>query len=521
MTALIEFFDTDDTTPLPALLGFDDLSAGTPTSETEVHIHNTGDALATAVQIYVLARTPGDPNPALATFSLDHPVAAQHVIEVRADGVTGTGTEDQETSLTPVGKGRTLSLLDISTTGGRILFVRANPKPGLGITACEVKLVVAVNRVSTALYGGHFESGAQGVLTGTNDGSFSHLFEGGVITAAGSPDNTFLVSDLRLVHKGIPLCLLANTVTTNGNDSAAAALTSGEAYWITVSAGAGAASGVTVTKSVKGTSPLDEADRPAIPSGELLLGYIERKETAVISSGDIDQTDIAYGFLRPSSSVLNALISGGLALVDNALVIQPSTTTVPLTATKDNYVYMRSSGTFEVSVVTIGAAPVKPADRALLVAMYTTDGSGVTAMKDLRPWASKRMWLRLEADNASGFAANDLGRVEMFPSQVDGYIPHGDDAIVTALDASGATSGSTIVDVQYSNGGGTWTSIYTSGSGKRPTVAFGAGDPTASAPFAEVRKVTRNSRWRAKILAVPGSAPAKQATVLVAVELAA
>jgi hypothetical protein len=255
--------------------------------------------------------------------------------------------------------------------------------------------------------------------------------------------------------------------------------------------------------------------RVAAPTGELLLYYVEREEDATIEQADIYDGRVFGGFAATTSAAsLTPTISGGLALVGNQYVRHTGTNTVTLTASETNSVWVRPDGTFSVTID--GSRPV---ERALLLWTLVTDGSGVTTETDCRTWIGRglhTLWL----GTAGTLAASDYSDLPtLYPGRRAGFLrPVG--GVQIGLDGTGTTSGSTKVDVEYSAAGGAWTSIWPS-SGTvdlRPTVAYNATDPTSRSAPIETYSVAAGSRFRSKVIAIPGGADSSGLTVALLIE---
>jgi hypothetical protein len=386
--AVLTWYETDGVTAA----GLDTYTptAGTPTAAQTTRLYNDfgGTAAAddaTELRVTALARTSGGTN-----FTAEHALVAGAYIECRAVGSGGTGVGAQTTEWTPVGKGKYLYLRDLPTNCYRTIETRINAPAGFGTEDVEVLLRAVAASPAVVIEDGHHESGAVGVCHGVGDGRYGALLEGGTLTASGSPDSLVHLDNTTWIAAGVPRTVLAGIgaaeITINATDGAAASLASGESYWCALTLASDGT--VTQTKGSKGTSPLAISARPTPPSDEPLLGYVEREFDATIESGDIYQDQRVYGWFKATTSgaSLVAAISAGQAMVDNRLITLNSSTNVSLTASQTNYTYLNPSGTF-----TNNTTGVRPTDRSLLLYVFTTDGSGVTATVDRRKFIGNRM----------------------------------------------------------------------------------------------------------------------------------
>ena len=508
---VLKWYETDGTTAA----GVDTYTptAGTPTAAQTTRLYNDNGGAAssddaTGLRITALSRQAGDTN-----FTASHSLAANGYIECRAVGSGGTGVAAQTTEWTPVGRGRYLYLRDLPSDCYRTIETRINAPAGYGTEDVEVLLRAVSDSPSVVLEDGHHEAGAVGVCHGVGDGRFSGLLEGGTLTASGSPDANVHLDLTTWIASGIPHTLVPSTIAINATDGAAATLALGESYWCALTLASDGT--VTQTKSSKGTAPLSVSARPIPPSDEPLLGYVEREQDATIESGDIYQEDRVYSWFAASTSgaSLVASISGGWAMLDSRLAIFSGSTSVTLTASDDNYVWLNPAGTMTANV-----SGARPTDRSLLLYVMTTNGSGVTATVDRRTFIGRR--LVTMSFEKSGTLAGTNTVYAGWPSGSRGYIlPLR--GVFLALGSAGSTSGSTICDLEQSDAGASFTTIFTSygSSDQRPTVAQGASNPTDSGARPEVYQIEPWSRWRGVVDAVPGTASTDLALYVIGVEV--
>jgi len=512
---VIKWYETDGTT----LAGVDTYTptAGTPTAAQTTRVYNDNGGTASAddateLRITAVSRNAGDTN-----FTAEHSLAAGAYIECRAVGSGGVGVAAQTTEWTPVGKGKYLYLRDLPSNCYRTIETRINAPAGYGTADVEVLLDAVAAAPAVAIEDGHHESGAVGVCHGVGDGYFGALLEGGTLTASGSPDNIVHLDLTTWIAAGVPHSLLpgigAAEVTINGTDGAAASLASGESYWVALSLASDGT--VTQTKGSKGTSPLAVSARPTPLSDEPLLGYVEREYDATIESGDIYQEDRVYGWFKATTSgaSLVSVISGGQAMVDNRLITMTGATSVTLTASQTNYVYLNPAGTLSANIT--GA---RPNVRSLLLYVFTTDGSGVTATVDRRSYCGRRIHaMRFEK---SGTLAGTNTVYSAWPSGSYGYILPCV-GVFLALGSAGSTSGSTICDLEQSNAGAGFTTIFTSQgtSNQRPTIAQGTSNAIDYGARPEVYTIYPWSRWRGVVDAIPGTASTDLSLTVLGVEV--
>jgi hypothetical protein len=451
---------------------------------------------ATELMISALSRDAG-----VGSFSYNHEAARDGWPEVRAVGPGGYSTPWQ-----PVGRAKRLKLKDLPKDTKLELQGRLKPPAGVGTVHVEVLLRVHCLRVDVPLEIGHHETGARGVLTGTGDPRMSGILSGYLITPNGSPDNKTDVSTGIHNHRGKWVAIVGHELTYSNADSAAAALASGEEYPATLSVGAG--STVTVTKGPKGAAPLDPDTWPAQPDGELVIAKVRVPFDATISAGDIDQTDREVKFFGYQATGLSVTLFGGWAITDNRDLDPHRTTPLTLQASDTNYCWLHPDGSRTVD--TVGTPPV---DRALLLHEWDTDGSGITAWRDRRPWHGPRVWpvvLRKGGTLADG----DKG-YGTYPSPRAGSI-RGPAGVVASVRDSGSGSASTLFDVRKKELGGSFTTIYT-GAVDRPEIAFAAADPVDADSIPKVYDVGPFAQFEFELIDNAGT-PGTDAEVVILVE---
>lgn len=493
---VLRWYETDGTTPAGTLTFTP--TAGTPTAAQTVRLYNDNGAAAgsddaTELQLTALSRTAGGSN-----FTADDALAAGGYIEARAVGQGGTGVPVQVTAWTPIGKGRFLNLRDLPSDCYRTIEVRVNAPAGFGTVSKEVLVRALAASPATVIEDGHHESGAVGVCHGVGDLLYSALLEGGTLTETGTPDDNVNIDLTTWIAKGVPWCLVPQAINITDVDGNAASLGVGESYWCALTLASDGT--VTQTKGAKGTAPLAVSARPTLPEGEPLLAYVEREVDDTIEQADIYQDERAYGWFAYSAAGLVVTISAGWAMVDNRLIRFSSGNSVTLDASDDSYVWLNPGGTFTANVTGIA-----PTDRAILLWEFTTDGAGVTAARDRRVFTGRPMHHLSFSKAGNLTASSDIvyrgwaggSRAYILPLKGIGLF----------LGGAGATSGSTICDIETSDAGGAFTTVFTSqgSSDQRPTIAQGAANPCDTGARPEVFAIPAWSRLRVVVDAVPGT----------------
>lgn len=430
-------------------------------------------------------------------YSAQDVFAASGYLEARAVDAIGTGIVVEVTPWTPVGGGRFLALRPIPSDCYRELEFRIVIPGGAGTVAKDVRVRAYHSGESAVLQDGTYESGAQGIACCLGDGQTTGILDGGALTEAGTPDNTVEVADVTWLHEGEPQTKLAHALTFDNEDVNTDALASGEAYPVTLSLGAGP--DVTETKGEKATAPLDPDAWPAVPDGEELLGRVTVPYDATIEQADIDQSDRRFIGFAWESSGLTFYVHGGVSVCGGRLIRKGSKISTTLTSSATDFVWQNPDRTLLTT-----SDETAPNARALLLYEVTNDGSEVTEVIDRRTWIGPNLYvLTLHKDGAltsgTGKAYGALprnSRAYLLPLSV-----------LFALGAAGSTSGSTIADVEYSEDGASWASIFpAAASGQRPEIAHSASPPIDVGSRPTKLSFRGGTRFRMNLPAVPGTA---------------
>ena len=519
-SADLVFYESDDS-DASGPLTFSNIQTGTATSAQTVHLWNAkGSALAeTATQIRVtaLARGPLDTD-----YSVDALASAQRWVQMRAVDETGTGIAVQETAWTAVGKNRYLALDPIPTNCARYLEIRLDVPPGIGsATDLDVVLAMEWDRPAVPVSDGFTELYGDGVQLGLNDGTQSFIVSGGVLTESGSPDDNVNYTDIVYVHKGKPYVLLADAFNIDDTDGDAATLAGGEAYWDTLYLDD---TGIQEAKGSKATSPLSAGTRPAVPEGGILLGYVQRDFDAAIATADIFQSTVYRGYFSLSTSNLTATIGPGRATVDNSLARFDQPTEVTLTdavASLGQHIWLRSDGGYEAT-----STSARPDDnpQALLLYRVTTSGGAVTATQDCRRWIGGRI-VPVTMQWVSSVDDEDYSLVTHYANGRSGFLLPVAPVVADVDDlGTGGASGSFKFDVEMSDSGGAFTTIFTSSGtvDRRASIAYNSSTLRDVSAVPEGVEVPPYARFRGRCKEVPGSisvAPAGARVTVLVVEV--
>jgi len=494
--ASVEIYETDDTT-LATGFAFGSLGANETSSTWTVHVWNANGSPsadeATDVTLDVTARISGT-----GDFESEVSIVSNRMFEARITGVVGTGIPQQSTGWREIGRGRALQLDNIPADTARVVELRMVTNASPPNLDWEIAFAANWDRTSTGQDQGHFYTGGNGVFTGAGDLRFTEIVWGGDLTETGTPDMNVQVADLAWKHRGIPYIKLAHAILYT-------AASTDNAYWSTLSVAAGT---ITVTNSSEEADPPSVDNRPAVPDGERLLGYVKVNDTSSILDADIDQSDRVFGLGYVSTSGLNATVHAVQAMVDGNLVIKRSTSLLTMLASSVNMIWLLPNG----NVSTTLEASDPQDDRAIPLFKITTDGSGETAREDLRRWIGP------PRQDLDFFIGGNLTTGD----KAYGVLPRGGYLMLPhpvefAVQDNGVT-GQSRLDVQYSEAGGAWTTLFTGGTGDMPTIAHDAADPIDINGKPEILAIPFNSRLRINMDDVPSGTPSADAMVRVRIE---
>lgn len=501
MPVELALYETDDST-LAAPFDFGTVTPGAESTVWSLHLWNgNGNSLADEareVELRMFERIDSG-----VGWNQDGEATRDGWILVRLTGGT-SGVSPETTVWTPVGYGRPLRVGPIPAEEARYLEIKIAVPAGAATFQGEVKVGVNHSAFATAASLGTFEVGGEGLLSGTGDRRFSELLEGLDGSESGTPDDDVNWTDGIWIHEGEVYVKLLHLTTLDGDDGDGFALASGEAYWATISAGA--SSTLVVTKSPKGSAPLPNSAREAVPDGEILVAYVHRDFDAAIGDDDIYQEARSFGRFLLETSALAATIHSGEAIIDNRLVRIDGSTSLTLAASTTQTIYLNPDGSFEVATAAAAQARAEP------LWEVTTDGSGETARVDLRSLAAlKRQAIILRfpgtisgSDEAySAYAGRRTGRLS-FPVPVRAYVS-----------SSGATSGSTIFDVEVRESS-SWVTLFTSqgSDDRRPTIAYDSTEDEDLSALPEKTTVEPGAMIRAVADAVASGSPSDGVVVL-------
>lgn len=496
MPADLQWYDSTGVTAQPTLT-FAPVN-GTPTAWQTVRVYNDHDSGGASDSREILL-TAFSRNTGSGSYSQDDDVALNGWIEVRITGSGGTGIEAQTVGATAIGRNRFLSVRPIPASACyRVVEVRLNIPAGVGTQAKDVRLrlIEGSRAVATAI--GLRAGGVMGLRMPVGDTATYQVLEGGSVTPQGSPDNTVAVSTLAGLGAGVPNVLVAHNETLNDTDGDAATLSSGEEYFCALCYDGSTT--LAQVKGSKGTAPLADSAKPEVPENNVCLAMIRRNYDATIEAADIE-TDLMWwgGAFLEDTGDLNPKIWALEAVLGDMVIVSATYDLLTLTASDENFIWLLPGGSIGVEL-----AGTPPENGAALLYRATTDGSGITALVDCRPWTAPNLYvMTLKAAGALSGGETDFG---VLPRTADAVLlPVG--GVVMAMGDQGTTSGANTADLNYSEGGAAFATIFTSQGSVdlRPSVAYDAADPVDSDARPEVLVFRGGTRFRLDVDAVAGA----------------
>jgi hypothetical protein len=496
----VNLYRSDGTTLLDGISTTNE-EAGADSDAIAFKVKNDGET--DALNVILVQRTvdPGDPNTLLATGV---PPQDEGWGRVRITGFTNTAEPTwsvNTTDWTPLGAFSPLLVGDIPPDCLVHCEYKSHP-PSSAETGPWVRSIVPIYNEYSQPLPPSLTRVDRGILTGVGDFAHSGLVSGLGVTVSGSPDDEVHSAAGVWVHKGILYGDIAQDHAFTDEDSAAAALASGEHYWAVISRGAGA---FTVTKGTKGAA----ATKPALPAGEVFVRYVRIDYQAagggvpVIEAADLDGTTLYDRYLAEDGGSLDLSIHPGQAQGGSTWRYSGGMQTLPLTDDDTNYVWQLASGLFDATLDTV---PPEGTAIGPLWEVLTASGS-ISTITDRRIYAGRTVELRLSALLTGGTGLKDsirVGHERLFLDKV----------LASVSDDGDGSSGSTVLDIHIEG-----ATIYTSSGtdDQRPTFAFDAGSALADdGSVPEVRELRQGYTVQLHLDAEPvGGTPVSAEVILV------
>lgn len=377
---ILEIYDASDTLiPEGTPITFTGVIPGSPSAEELFSVRNNfggGSPVDTSPNTTVrgLSRAAGDTGDPQLTGSTFQDNRASRLRVISVEG----GATAKVTAFQPLGAGNVLVLDEIPDGGIVNMGWRIEATSAAALQDIDARLSVEP-RLSIALADGEFEAHGNYVVDGEPGGFpdplFSEIFEetGDWLPNVGPADDTINTPTLSTYTlQGTPETFSPGTpeITFNDEDGATVALVGGEAYYASLSYDAGGV--VTVTKGLKNTAPLTEAD---VPTG---IPGIDRVLVTVPFGLLIDTLELRgdFGFFHSrEAGGLDVAISGGQGTSAGFLVIRQTETITALPDDQVSNLWQLPSGGLETTP--IGDFPSGDA-RSLLLYEYTTAAGVIT-----------------------------------------------------------------------------------------------------------------------------------------------
>jgi hypothetical protein len=242
--------------------------------------------------------------------------------------------------------------------------------------AITLKIEVANDRAASPLPVGVSWVGS-GIATGLKQGR-SILLTGRATLANGPADDGITVDPGTWLINGEEYAeTVADPLTLDQDDGAAAALVGGESYIAAITQGTDLAPNI--TKGLKDLVPI----KPTPPVGELILAWVTvvyNATASVINQSDIE-SDITYGrylVVNPGSG-LSVIVHAGEAIINDFAQIRAIKGSVLLVASSENRIWLQWDGSIVVT-----QTDAIPSAGAIKIAFAVTDGTDVTSLTDTR-----------------------------------------------------------------------------------------------------------------------------------------
>lgn len=458
-----DFLLSDDATAAAALV-FGPTAAGATSATQTIHgwwNKGTPGGSISDLSFQLLVEDPGSPG----TFRASGLAALDdHWLEARINGGANPSAASSFQNVTTdwhrLGSGTLLRVPDLPGNCAFYIELRLHPplKEGSASETVTFKLNAIHNESAFPIGAGLPELGS-GILTGVGDRTISEWVDAPAVTPTGTPDAVVHVGQRWYLSNGISLRTCAtDDLTLNQNDGAAAALTTGKEYKALISQGPGSGTGDTAATVTKGVMAATGASvTPALPAGHLPIAVVTvayHSGASVIGSGSINVL-AKSGRGKPAAGTgLTITVGPFRAITPGALIRTTRVTTVSLTASSTNYVWIGAGG------VTVSLSATPPFAGAVPLAKVVTGVSTVTSVTDLRNYFEPgAMFVRLKSlVAATGTSTFDAAAMP-YAWNID--------RVYARLGAAVAGTGSTEFNPKVSAG----TSICPSGF--RPTILHG------------------------------------------------
>lgn len=345
---------------------------------------------------------------------------------------------------TKLGTGAMMNLPILNSDEGIKVEFRINA-PADALADAEDFFPRVVDSPSEATSNGFQESVPGGIYTGINDKGFSEIILGSVITEDSPTSRDVKVPDLIGVVFGKPAMHVAEDITIPVAGS-------GDERFDLLSLKFDGT--VTRTVGTEVTAPVTDADKPALPTGEIPLAWCKATDTGDMLDAAIDNIfDLVY-YDFSSTGLTGTLSPGPRAMVSNQLILNTGQQTVALTDDDTNFLWLNRDGVVEATLT-----EDYPNGRDLLLYEVVTVTGSVTSVIDRRTFMGGGRFYFVEFRFPGEITGADESHINLHNAR-PAYIimPHGF-AMAAGTNTVGASSGSNVLDVDL-NG----TTIFGTGS---------------------------------------------------------
>jgi hypothetical protein len=312
----------------------------------------------------------------------------------------------------------------------------------------------------------------------------------------GTPDEFVTAPDMwGRTGSGAIVVALGGQVELDADDGSAATLAAGEAYYAVLGVGG-------LVKGDKNTTPLSEADIPALDDDFIPRALILRDDTGAIDSSDITEPWPCLGWAVVETDGLDITIGGGRCLVGN--LVRRETVEETLTVPDDDSctVYVTPTG-LEIDASDQLAEPLYT---------ITAAAGSITAVEKVARYAGdKREQLVAMLDGVSAQSEVHLsGPCRVIPESFS----------IALVESSGSlASGQWKVELFQRSAAGDVT-LFTSFAtdDRRPVLAFDAVAEDSASGLPEAVNVPAGSALYARVVEVPVTPTTATLAVLVEVE---
>lgn len=464
----LEVYETDDST-LVTDLAITAFEAGLDSDTLTVHVWNSiGDGTGGDVLNLLLVLRTEDPTAAGVFLASGVPPQDELWGSYRIVGFDNTGDptfSTPNTDFRPVGSFSGLLVAEIPADCAVFLEIKMHPPSSAQVDTWRFQVVGIYNEFSQPIPPS-VSFTERGILHGVGDYGHSGLFRGCEVSVSGPADDEVHTDAGTWTYLGIMFGKITEDHQLDQDDDAAATLIATESYWAVLTLG----TGVTVTKGLKGTTPV----RPTPPAGEIFLSFVQVDfqggGTSIIEAADLDG-DILFDrhLIVPDSTGLNLVMHPGQAIGGSTWRFRAGLVTLTMVASSTNYLWQVPSGNFAVTQTET------PPDQGALGPWWevVTDGSDITSVLDRRAYVGRHRSIILggELPGSPGIIDAQLVEERLFIE------------FVALIVNDSGTSGETKVNIDL-NGATIFTSFAT--EDQRPTVVNGDPDLRDDAAIPEV-----------------------------------